>query len=116
MGAGLANQHDRDQMELLARELEQRAADLEATAAAVQTRPLVTYQQQQVQQSADTDNQGLRTPEYWRDRAEEARAKADEMRDPAARETMLDVAKSYERMAKLASRRSSDLSVAPPPD
>jgi hypothetical protein len=101
-----------------ARELEQRAAELEATATPVQGRPVMTYPQQQVQQqSADmTDNEGLRTPKYWRDRAEEARTKADEMRDAATRDVMLGVAKSYERMVKLASRRADDLSADSPQD
>ena len=32
---------------------------------------------------------GLKTPEYWKDRADEARARSDEMRDTAAKDLML---------------------------
>jgi hypothetical protein len=37
---------------------------------------------------------------HWRDRAEEARQLAESMRNRAAREAMLKVAASYERLAK----------------
>ena len=36
----------------------------------------------------------------YRDRAEEIRACADSMRDPGARETMMRLAESYDRMAQ----------------
>ena len=41
-----------------------------------------------------------RRPEYLRGRAAEARAKADDMTDDAARETMLRVADDWETMAQ----------------
>ena len=40
------------------------------------------------------------TSQYWLDRAEAARAKAEEFRDPECRQIMLDVAKAYERLAR----------------
>ena len=39
-------------------------------------------------------------PRHWRDRAEEVRQLAEQMSNPAAREAMLQVAGSYERLAK----------------
>ena len=47
---------------------------------------------------------GLQTSEYWRERAEEARTKADQMRDPTAKITMLEIAQKYEGMAERAAR------------
>lgn len=41
-------------------------------------------------------------PDYWRNRAEEARAQASEMRDPSARRTLLDIAENYEQLAEQA--------------
>jgi hypothetical protein len=41
----------------------------------------------------------LNSPEYWRARAEESRAAADQMKDPGARETMLGIAKGFDDMA-----------------
>lgn len=41
-------------------------------------------------------------PEYWRAKAEEARAVADILANPAARQHMLSCAKSYDRLAELA--------------
>jgi len=37
---------------------------------------------------------------HWRDRAEEARQLAEQMSNPAALEAMLQVAGSYQRLAK----------------
>jgi hypothetical protein len=42
--------------------------------------------------------------EYWRERAEEARAQASEMRDPDARRTLLGIADNYEQLAQQAER------------
>ena len=42
------------------------------------------------------------TPDPWRDRAAEARAQAEQMSDEAARQGMLSVAESYEKLAKRA--------------
>ena len=39
---------------------------------------------------------------YWRERAEEARAQASEMRDPTAKRTLLEIARSYDRLAEQA--------------
>jgi hypothetical protein len=41
-------------------------------------------------------------PTHWRQRAEEAYRVADQLDDPIARKTMLDVAGSYEQLAALA--------------
>jgi hypothetical protein len=42
--------------------------------------------------------------EYWHERAEEARAHAEQMSDPAARRTLLDIAENYEQLAAQAER------------
>jgi hypothetical protein len=39
------------------------------------------------------------TPQYWRDRAEETRRVADLITDPDAKQKMLGVAESYEKLA-----------------
>jgi len=38
-------------------------------------------------------------PAHWRRRAEEARRVADQLDDPIAKKTMLDIALSYEQLA-----------------
>ena len=43
----------------------------------------------------------LRNPEFWRDRAEEARNAAENMVSADGRKTMLDIARQYEALAKL---------------
>jgi hypothetical protein len=50
---------------------------------------------------------GLRTAKYWQDRAEEVRARAEEVHDGTARRTLLDIAHRYDQMAKLASEREA---------
>jgi hypothetical protein len=50
---------------------------------------------------------GLRDSAFWFDRAEEARMRADEMHDLAARATMLDVARLYDVMARHALEREA---------
>jgi len=45
---------------------------------------------------------GQYTPAYWRERAEEARARADEMRARDSRAMMTMIAETYDRMAMLA--------------
>jgi len=42
---------------------------------------------------------------HWRDRAEEARVRAEQFSDPQARRMMLDIAAEYERLAERAERR-----------
>ena len=40
--------------------------------------------------------------DYWRERAEEARAQASEMREPTAKRTLLDIAENYDQLAEQA--------------
>jgi hypothetical protein len=44
-------------------------------------------------------------PTHWRQRAEEARRVADQLDDPIAKKTMLDIARSYEQLAALAAAK-----------
>jgi hypothetical protein len=39
------------------------------------------------------------TAEYWRQRASEARAQAEQMSDPRARQQLLEIASAYDQMA-----------------
>lgn len=51
-------------------------------------------------------------PQYWRDRAKEARAVASTMITADGRKTMLEIAEKHERMAHLAERiRKHDLAL-----
>ncbi|SEP24112.1 hypothetical protein SAMN02990966_04629 [Rhodospirillales bacterium URHD0017] len=52
-----------------------------------------------------TSNDGQFTPAYWRERAEEARVLAEEMKDRDTRAMMTMIAETYERMATLAELR-----------
>jgi hypothetical protein len=45
--------------------------------------------------------------EYWRKRAEEARATAEAMQDPECKRIMLDIAEAYERIADRESDETS---------
>lgn len=47
-----------------------------------------------------------RDAQYWRDRAEECRTKAENMIDRFCRETLLHHAEGYEGMAKRADQRA----------
>lgn len=49
---------------------------------------------------------GPYTAKDWRDRAEEARARAEEMRDARARQIMLDIAAGYDRLAEMVERHA----------
>jgi uncharacterized protein (DUF3084 family) len=42
----------------------------------------------------------LLDPEYWRSRAEEAHAQANEMRDAKVKQTLLEIAKNYDQIAE----------------
>jgi hypothetical protein len=44
-------------------------------------------------------------PKHWRQLAQEARASADQLDDPIAKKTMLEIAEGYEQMAVLAEKR-----------
>jgi hypothetical protein len=44
-------------------------------------------------------------PEYWRQRAEEARAVAAQMMDPHTRAAMLGIAQDYEKLAQLVEQK-----------
>jgi len=50
--------------------------------------------------------------QHWRDRAEEARAMADYLGDPTAREAMLQVAVGYDQLAQRATDRKREHSPA----
>jgi hypothetical protein len=44
-------------------------------------------------------------PSHWRQRAQEARAEADKMSDAELKQTMLEIAAAYDRLAEIAERR-----------
>ena len=44
----------------------------------------------------------INDPKHWRERAEEARAIADQLTDPDSKRRMLRVAKDYEELARRA--------------
>jgi hypothetical protein len=44
-------------------------------------------------------------PKHWRDRAEQARAHAEQMTDREAKQTMLGIAEDYEKLAQRAEER-----------
>ena len=45
--------------------------------------------------------QSVNDPAYWRGRAAEARRMAEQLADAFAKQTMLDIARSYENLAAL---------------
>jgi hypothetical protein len=47
----------------------------------------------------------LHDAKHWRDRAQEARAQAEQMSDPQAKSDMLGIADGYERLAMRAEER-----------
>jgi len=52
-----------------------------------------------------TTDDGQHTAAYWRERAEEARARAEEMRDRDTRAMMTMIAETYDRIATLSEMR-----------
>jgi hypothetical protein len=56
-----------------------------------------------------TPDHSINDPEHWLQRAEEIRTLADDMKDFVARETMLRIAKDYERLAMRAAERADAL-------
>jgi hypothetical protein len=53
----------------------------------------------------------INDPEHWRQRAEEARALADQMNDEASKQAMLRIVADYDRLAERAALRAQG---APP--
>jgi hypothetical protein len=54
-------------------------------------------------------------PKRWRDRAQEARARAGDLNDPVAKRQMLGIARGYDRLAKRAEERSRPTALPPDP-
>jgi hypothetical protein len=46
------------------------------------------------------DQRDIKNPEYWRARVGEARAQADQMRDPRAKRALLGIAENYDQLAE----------------
>jgi hypothetical protein len=57
---------------------------------------------------ADRNPSIIHDPQHWRQRAEEARAIADQLNNPQSKEAMLRIAKDYERLAARAEQRMKD--------
>ena len=47
----------------------------------------------------------INDPAYWREGAEEARRIAEQLADAVAKDMMLDIARSYDNLAKIAEER-----------
>jgi hypothetical protein len=54
-----------------------------------------------------SNEDGARGPQYWRNRAEEARTIAETLHDATAKATMLNIATHYERLARRANDRET---------
>src|SRR5262245_30307438 len=54
-------------------------------------------------------------PKHWRERAEEARANAEQISNPEARRKMYEIAESYDRLAQRAEERLAHAPSAPAP-
>jgi hypothetical protein len=50
----------------------------------------------------------LDDPQYWRDRAEEARARAEQIKDPDNKHIMLKIAEGHDRQAALLEKKLRD--------
>ena len=61
---------------------------------------------------APPDPKRLDDPNHWREKAEEARAKAEDMADADARETMEHVAEEYDELADRAERQRRESGAA----
>jgi hypothetical protein len=48
----------------------------------------------------------INDPAHWRQRAEEARRIAEQLADAVAKQTMLDIARSYDNLAELTEKHS----------
>jgi hypothetical protein len=46
-------------------------------------------------------------PLYWRERAEEARRIAEQLAEAVAKQTMLDIARSYDNLGKITETRAT---------
>ena len=49
----------------------------------------------------------INDPAYWRERAGEARRVAGQLADVVAKQTMLDIARSYDNLAKITETRAA---------
>ncbi|SEP42866.1 hypothetical protein SAMN02990966_06119 [Rhodospirillales bacterium URHD0017] len=58
-------------------------------------------------EAAMGETDGMHNSAYWRDRAGEVRTKADAMRDVDAKQSMLEMARVYDRMADRAALREA---------
>jgi hypothetical protein len=47
----------------------------------------------------------INDPEHWRQRAKQSRDLAKQLEDPMAKQTLLEIAQSYEQLAELAEKR-----------
>jgi hypothetical protein len=47
----------------------------------------------------------IKTPEHWRDRAQDSRALAGQMDDPKAKRALPEIAGRYDQLAKRAEKR-----------
>ena len=56
----------------------------------------------------------INDPKHWEGRAEEMRTAAEDIKDPVARETMLRIAKDYDRLAERAAERTRGQGTTPP--
>ncbi len=48
---------------------------------------------------------GLHSPEYWEARAEEARTRSEDLKDPAAKRSLLAIAAIYQHLAQRAAKK-----------